>query len=130
MWKKVTYFENREPEETAERAAAPYVRLKKGGTESVNPPWLDELRQRVEGCSLPVATETAEGSQVARSAVLHISEGHILIDSAHRTYPLYLFCFRFLYHPRVCTWRHKSSAARADRHDAVCNEAKLGAKIK
>jgi hypothetical protein len=53
-------------------------------------------------------TQNAEGSQVARSAVLHIAEGHILIDSVHRTFPLYLFCFQFL------KWRHKSPAAHAD----------------
>jgi len=96
----MTHFENSELEETTERAASPYVRLMKGGTESVNPSWcqgwLDELRQRSEGCSVPVVTETAEGSQVVRSAVLHISEGHILIQSVHRTYPLYLFCLQFL----------------------------------
>ena len=121
---KITYFENRELKETTEPAASPYVRLMKGGTESVNPcwsqGWLDEMRQSFEGCSMPVATETAEGSQVARNALLHISECHILIESVHKTYPLYLFCFQFLYHPRVCTWRHKSPAAHADRHDAFC----------
>lgn len=131
---KVTYFENRELEETTERAASPYVRLMKGGTESANPSWcqgwLYELRLSFEGCGVSVATETAEGSQVARSAVLHISEGHILIVSVHRTYPLYSFCFQFHCHPRVCTWHHKSPAAHVERHDAVCVEDKLGAKIK
>jgi hypothetical protein len=126
----MTYFVNGKLEETTELAASPYVRLMKGGTGSVYPCWyqgsLDELRQSFETCSMPVATETAEGRQTARGALLHISECHILIESVHKTSPLYLFCFQFLYHPRVCTWRQKSPAARADRRDAFCTVVKLG----
>jgi hypothetical protein len=88
----MAYFENRELKETTKQAASPYFRLMKGGTESVNPScWMN--CGSFEGCSVPVATETAERRQVARSAVLHISEGHILIEFVHRTYPLYLFFF-------------------------------------